>query len=151
MAITATSNSAAIATNDTTVALTATTGVTAPNFQTGSGITLLLIDQEYMLVTAVNTTSKIANVIRGVSGSAALAHVVNGQVQIGSPADFQHVNEQYNALIVKALKWGQSYQPATFLAGSADAIDPTVSGFYEIKTAGAALGPGGNADPRRGG
>jgi hypothetical protein len=138
MAITATTLAGAVAAGpsgtDTTINVTSATGITAPNFTTGSGITLLLIDQEWMVVTAVVGT--FVSVLRGQFGSPAQPHVVNSQVQIGLPSDFGPIAEYVGksltvTQIEAALNW-----PAIFLAGSADAIPSTVPGFYVVKTAG---------------
>lgn len=136
MAIVATTLSAACTANDISVIVASTTGITAPNYQTGSGITVLLIDQEYMRVVGVNTTTKVVSVVRGHNGSASVAHVSGGQVQVGGPSDFPLVNEQLVAATVSSWTQAAVNQPAVFLSGSADAIDATKPGFYVVKTAG---------------
>ena len=60
MAITATTLSAAAGKSDLTISVASATGITAPNFTTGAGITVLQIDQEYLLVTGSGSFSKIA-------------------------------------------------------------------------------------------
>jgi hypothetical protein len=134
MAITATTLSAAVALTDTTVALTSTTGVTAPNFQTGAGITYLFVDQELMQVTNVNTTTLVANVKRGMNGTVAATHVVNSQVQIGLPADFSPFIDVAKNILVSSETQGALNKPAIFLSGTTDAIPAGVAGVYVVKT-----------------
>jgi hypothetical protein len=86
MSITATTFSAAVGTNDTTVTVASATGITAPNFTTGVGITYLFAEQEYMLVVGVNGLS--ISVQRGISGSPASAHAASCPVISGLPSDF---------------------------------------------------------------
>jgi hypothetical protein len=136
MSIVATTVTAAVGANDTSVIVAATTGITSPNFQTGIGITILLLDQEYMLVTGLNTTSKVVSVVRGVSGSVSVAHVNNAIVLAGLPADFPLVTEQYQTFAAFKETSTTHVQPGIVLSGSADAIDATVPGFYVVKTAG---------------
>jgi len=136
MAITATTLSAAVTANDLTVKLTAVTGVTAPNFQTGTGITYLQIDQELFLVTGVNTTTLVVNVVRGVQSTNAVAHTNGSLVQIGLPTDFPSTNETIGSQTATTLVFANANQPGINLTGSADAINPAVPGFYVIKTAG---------------
>jgi len=50
MAITVTTLAGAVAINDKVVNVASATGITAPNDQTGVGITYLFIDQELMKV-----------------------------------------------------------------------------------------------------
>ena len=95
MAITATTLSAAIGTSDVSLAVASATGITAPNFTTGAGITYLLIDQEFMLVT--NVVGTVISVQRAVNGSFAAAHGVTAPVLAGLPTDFSGI-----AIAVKA-------------------------------------------------
>jgi len=135
MAITVTTLAGAVAINDKVVNVASATGITAPNDQTGVGITYLFIDQELMKVVAVNGT--FIGVYRGLNGTQVPAHVVNVQVQIGLPADFPTQQELYGALLAKLLTGAAYNQPAIFLAGATDAIPAHVPGFYVVK-AGAA-------------
>jgi hypothetical protein len=138
MAITATTLSAAVAAGaagaDTTIQVASATGITAPNYTTGTGITLLLVDQEFMVVTAVLGT--LVSVLRGQFGSPAQPHVVNSQVQIGAPGDFPIIGEYVGRSLTTLEIVGAQNLPAVFLAGSTDAIPSTVPGFYVVKTAG---------------
>lgn len=136
MSIVATTVSAAVTATQATVTVASTTNITAPNFQTGSGITLLLIDQEYMTVTAVNTTTLIVNVVRGVNGTAAAAHVNGAQVQSGGPTDFGTApTEILSSLLLSSLTIGNEKSNAVFLSGSADALTGA-PGYFVVKTAG---------------
>lgn len=133
MAITTTTLSAAVGVNDQFINVASATGITAPNNQTGSGITWLNIDQEYLLVIGVSGT--VIQVLRGQSGTGSLAHLSGSIIQIGLPTDFP--SQQYNmgtAQIVTALIGGLILDPIR-LAGAADAIAST-PGNYVIATAG---------------
>lgn len=137
MSIVATTVSAAVTATQTTVTVASTTNITNPNFQTGSGITLLLIDQEFMLVTAVNTTTLIVNVVRGFNGTASAAHVNGALVQSGLPTDFGVApTEILSSLLASLETIGAQKTNAVNLSGSADAISAVVPGIYVIKTAG---------------
>lgn len=135
MAITSTTASAAITNLQTTIALTSVTGVTAPNWQTGSGIIVLLIDQEFFLVAAAPTGTTVP-VVRGYMGTAAAAHASLAGVQIGNPSDFGPYSDisSQKTIEVSAAN-AATNQPGINLTGTTDAIDATVPGFYVVKTA----------------
>jgi hypothetical protein len=141
MAITATTLSSAVAAGpsgtDYTINVTSATGITAPNFTSGVGITWLFIDQELMLVMAVNGT--VITVMRGQNGTPAQPHVVNSQVQIGTPADFQSVGEFVSKSLTVSQTEANVNRPAIFLQGLTAAIPAGVAGFYVIKSAAADL------------
>lgn len=137
MAITATTLSTAVAAGpagtDYNINVASATGITAPNFTSGAGITWLIVDAEFMVVTAVNGT--VISVLRGQNGTTALPHVTGSLVQIGLPTDFVSYgsytnNEVAVGEVESLLKW-----PAIFLAGSADALTGA-AGFWVVKTAG---------------
>lgn len=86
MAFNATTLSAACGVSDTVIVVASATGITAPNFTSGTGITYLLVETEYMLVTGVNST--FISVQRGVGGSPTAAHASSAPVLAGLPADF---------------------------------------------------------------
>lgn len=132
MAITATTLNAAATSSQTFVSVTSATGITAPNNQTGSGITYLYVDQELMAVVSVAGT--IIGVVRAVGGTLAQAHVLNSQVQIGLPADFVAQNEVIASSTTALQTAGAFNQPAIFLAGVTDAVPAGVAGFYVIKS-----------------
>jgi hypothetical protein len=134
MAITNTTLSGAVTATDTVVNVASATGITAPNFQTGTGITWLRIDQESMLVMSVSGT--VIGILRGQLGTPAQAHLVNTAVVIGLPSDFTPVNENFLAATVVGLNINQLAMQPIFLGGSADAIPAGVAGNYIIKTAG---------------
>jgi hypothetical protein len=86
---------------DTTVTLTATTSVVAPNAssnafgnlyttsQGGQFASEIYVDGELMGVTGVNTTTKVVNVIRGIEGTQVADHASGAMVLIGPPSAFQ--------------------------------------------------------------
>lgn len=86
MALNSTTLSAAVAATDTSFAVASATGVTAPNFTTGSGITYAICDQEWMLVTGLSGTT--VTVVRGVNGSVQIAHSSGARIVFGAPSDF---------------------------------------------------------------
>jgi hypothetical protein len=136
MAIVNTTLTAAVTALQPSVTVASVTNISNPNFQTSVGITYLLIDQEFMLVTSVNPTTLVAQVARGQFGTPAAAHVNGALVQSGLPGDFGTISEYIGkSLTSQQIEAGLSW-PATFLTGSADAINPNVAAFYEIKTAG---------------
>lgn len=134
MAITVTTLSAAIGAVDTSIAVASATGITAPNFQTASGITWLKIDQELLLVMAVSGTT--VSVLRGQGGTVSVAHLTNGQVQIGLATDFYKYTEVLADFETNLVVTGARQQNAVFLKGSADALLSKTPGYYVIKTAG---------------
>src|ERR1700743_2809469 len=91
--------------------LASVTGISSPNFQTGSGITWLLIDQEFMLVTAVNTTTLVVTVLRGQNGTSAQTHSNSANVTIGQPSDFGQYSDlfaqqvQVNTEVSESMNW----------------------------------------------
>lgn len=133
MAVTATTLTGAITASQTSFGVASATGITAPNFQTATGITYLFIDQEKMLVVAI--TGTFVSVIRGVEGTAAAAHVINSQVESGLPSDFLKYQEILDTELVKGFTLANKTQPAIFLAGTADAL-AIAPAFYVVKTAG---------------
>jgi hypothetical protein len=134
MAITTTTLSAAVGTNDQFINVASATGITAPNNQTGTGITYLKIDQEYMLVVAVSGTA--IQVLRGQSGSGNAAHLINDAVLIGLPTDFPNQQTKVNTLEAVTGTIGGLVLPPIKLGGSADAIPVTGPGNYIVTTAG---------------
>jgi len=134
MAITATTLSAAAGKGDVIVNVASATGITAPNFTSGVGITYLQVDAELMLVTAVNGT--VISVQRGYNGTLAGAHVSGAQVQIGAPADYApQVEILASSTTGIQTELGLNW-PAVFLSGSADVIPAGVAANYVVKTAG---------------
>jgi len=133
MAITATTLASACGATDATINLTSATGVTGPNFTTGAGITVLFVDQEFMLCIG-SPVGTVAPVVRGQYGTPAVAHVVGAQVQIGLPSDFPVFGEFVGRSLTVVESIAAQNKPAIFLSGTADAINPAVPGFYVIKT-----------------
>ena len=81
MSITATTLSTAMSANDIQATVASASGISAPNFQTGSGITYLYVESELMLVTAVS--GLVVSVNRGVLGTVAGSHAVSTPVLSG--------------------------------------------------------------------
>lgn len=99
MSINATTLSAAIGANDTALLVASATGITAPNNQTGAGVTLLYVENEIMGVTAVNGT--YVNVTRGLAGTQALAHSASAPVLAGLATDFPKFTPAIGAFVTK--------------------------------------------------
>lgn len=135
MSITVTTLASAVASTDTVINVASATGISTPNFTSGLNIVYLLVDQEFMV--PVSVTGTFVTVLRGQNGTAATAHVINGQVQIGLPTDYATYAEFLKASITGVQTEGALVWPAIFLAGTADAIPSTVPGFYVVKSASA--------------
>ena len=86
MAINATTLTAAIGNNDTSLVVASATGITSPIFNTGVGITYVFCEQEWMLVTSV--TGTVVSVQRGILGSSAQPHAASTPIVAGLPSDF---------------------------------------------------------------
>lgn len=96
MAITGTTLSGAITAYATQFAVASTTGITAPVTTTGSGVTLLYVEAELMYVTGV-PVSGVVQVIRGVGGTKAVAHLTSTPVLSGAVTDFPNFTPQIGA------------------------------------------------------
>lgn len=107
MAFNATTLSSAIGASDTTLQVASATGITAPNFTTGVGITFLSLESEVMLVTGVSGT--FVSVQRGYAGTPVSAHGASCPVVAGLPSDF--------GPIVPSVKAQQDPSPAGSLYG----------------------------------
>lgn len=94
MSINATTLSAAVGTTDTVFTIASGTGVSAPNYQTGVGITYGFIEQEMVKVAgpAVAGSTTVWNVVRGELGSTASAHGASCPIIFGLPTDFPAFN-----------------------------------------------------------
>lgn len=139
MAIVLTTLSGAITSSQTSFGVASATGITAPNFQTMTGITWLFVDQEFMLVE--NVIGTVVFVVRGTNSSVAQAHASGANVQAGAPGDYlqAQANDSGGTTTVGKdyyLAVGALNYPAINLTGSADVINPNVPGIYEVKTAG---------------
>jgi len=88
MAITATTLSAAVAVGDQVVNVASATGISAPVSTTGSGFTILKIDDEMFFVISVSGT--VVTVLRGQQGTQQVSHSTSTPVLIGSPSDFSN-------------------------------------------------------------
>lgn len=133
MPITTTTLAGAVGVSDTLITVASATGITAPNFQTGTGITILMIDQEQMLVMGVNGVQ--ISVLRGQGGSVAVSHTNGSYISIGLPTDFIIYTQILQNLESNLATGGARKQKAINLTGSADALTAS-SAYYVIKTAG---------------
>jgi len=123
MSINATTLTTAIGTTDTVVALGSLTGVTAPNYQAGTGVTYLLIEQELLKVTSLIGTTG-ANVTRGENGTVAAAHGASAPVIAGNPADFAGFNPaQQSAVPAYPIKF-QGFSAPVVMANTLVASGP---------------------------
>lgn len=107
MAITGTTLSAACGAADVNINVASATGITAPNFTSGTGITYLFCETECMLVQGVSGT--VINVQRGIAGTPASAHAVTAPIISGAPSDF--------GPIVPSVKASQDASPAGTMFG----------------------------------
>jgi hypothetical protein len=114
MSFNSTTLSSAMLVNDTTISVASATGITAPNFTTGVGLTYLLLETEYMLVTGSTAVSTVFTVQRGVAGSTAAAHAASTPVLAGAPSDF--------GVIVPSVRAVQDPSPAGQLYGFSAAV-----------------------------
>ena len=135
MAITTTTLSSTCAATDTSIHVASATGITAPNYQTGSGITVLVIEQERFLVSAAPNGTFIP-VIRGQGGSVQTAHANGALVFIGSPTDFASFVQIFGSLMTSQQTQEGVTQNAVKLTGSADAVLSSVPSFNVVMTAG---------------
>lgn len=135
MAINVTTLSGAITSQQTSFGVASVTGITAPNNQTGAGITLLQIDQEQMLITTAPNGTSLNNVVRGWNSTPAQAHLNGAEVLSGNPSDFPTLSALWpNPNVqVKSISASQSL-PSQWLSGTADVIPP-VAGNYTLKGA----------------
>ena len=102
MAFNATTLSAAIGAADTSLSVASATGITAPNFTSGVGITYLFCETEAMLVMGVAGT--VISVQRGIAGTPASAHGASAPIVAGLPTDF--------GVIVPSVKAQQDASPS---------------------------------------
>lgn len=134
MSKTTTTLTASLDASQAILSVASATGITAPNFQTGSGITVLQIEQERFVVMAVNGTQ--INVIRGQGGTVAAAHANGALVTIGIPADFATFVEIFGSLMTSTQTQEGVTQNAVKLTGSADAVVSSVPSYNVVMTAG---------------
>ena len=86
MSISATTLSAAIVASDAVLGVASATNITAPNFTTGAGVTLLKLDDELMV--AVSKSGTQIGVLRGQFGTQAKSHAASVPVIVGGTSDF---------------------------------------------------------------
>lgn len=134
MTISATTLSGAIDAVQTIITVASTSAISNPNFQTGSGITILIVDEEQLLVMGLPGGTGQVLVLRGQGGTQAVSHTNGSQVQVGLPTDFTLQQEAYGNTLTKLAQIAAFKRPQIFLIGTADAINPEVSGAYVVKT-----------------
>lgn len=135
MSITTTTLTSSCKADDTSIHVASVTGITAPNFQTGAGITELVIEQERMIViTAPNGT--FVPVVRGQGGTVQTAHANGALVFIGLPTDFNAFIEIFGSLMTSQQTLEGTTQNAVQLTGSADAVLSSVSSYNVIQSGG---------------
>lgn len=135
MAITTTTLTSALSATDTLVHVASATGITAPNFQTAAGITILVIEQEKMLVIAAPNGTFVP-VLRGIGSTAQVAHNNGALVFIGLPTDFANFVQIFGSLMTSQQTQEGVTQNAVKLTGSADAVLSSVSSYNVVMTAG---------------
>ena len=135
MSVTTTTLAAACGAADTSIKVASATGITAPNFQTGSGITILVIEQERFVVSAAPNGVFIP-VIRGQGGTQQVAHANSALVFIGLPTDFTAFIQIFGNLMTSQQTQEGVTQNAVKLFGSADAVLSSVSSYNVVMTAG---------------
>jgi hypothetical protein len=136
MAITTTTLTSACSATDVSIHVASASGITAPNFQTGSGITILVIEQERMVCIAAPNGTFIP-VIRGQGGSVQTAHANSALVFIGTPTDFASFVQIFGSLMTSQQTQEGVTQNAVKLFGSADAVLSSVSSYNVVMTASA--------------
>lgn len=100
MSLNSTTLTNAIDANVTQFAVGSTSNITAPNFQTGSGITFLYMGQEMMQVTGV-PLSGVVQVVRGFNGTRATSHGASEPIIIGLPSDFANFTPSVGSFVVE--------------------------------------------------
>lgn len=135
MSITTTTLTSACAATDTSLHVASATGITAPNFQTGSGITILMIEQEKFIVSAAPNGTFVP-VVRGQGGTVQAAHANGALVFIGSPTDFADFIQILGSLKSSQITQEAVTQNAVQLTGSADAVLSSVSSYNVVMTSG---------------
>jgi hypothetical protein len=104
VAINTTTLNGAITAYQTTFALTSTTNVTAPTYQSNiagsaSTYTYLLVEAEMMFVTSIPVSGTVS-VLRGQLGTQAVSHITLTNVTIGLPVDFPNFQPKLGAFQV---------------------------------------------------
>lgn len=122
MAINATTLSAAITNSQTSFGVASATGITAPIFNTGVGITYLFVETELMLVTGI--TGTVVTVQRGVGGTPTSSHASSTPVLAGLPGDFGPIVPSVKAQ-QDPTPSGQLYGFSAAVASSATIVAPS--------------------------
>lgn len=135
MAITTTTLTSALTATATSIHVASATGITAPNFQTGTGITILVIEQERMVCIAAPNGTFIP-VLRGQGGTQQVAHANGALVFIGLPTDFAAFIQVLGNLMTSQQTLEGTTQNAIQLTGSADAVLSSISTYNIIQSTG---------------
>lgn len=105
MSISTTTLSAAIGSTDISFVLASVSNINTPNFQTATPLSAtqqyIKMGDEMSLVTGVNTTTKVVNVIRGQLGTQAATHGASEEVLIGAPSDFPNFQPAQGVTVAK--------------------------------------------------
>lgn len=125
MALNETTLSAAITESATTLQVASATGITAPNFTTGAGVTYLYLDYEMMVVTAVSGT--LISVIRGIFGTRQVPHAASQGVIAGLYSDFANFTPSVTAFTTGVL---QKYNGVNAPVAAATTITPSGQYFH---------------------
>ena len=125
MSLSETTLSAAITETANTLQVASATGITAPNFTTGAGVTYLYVDYEMMVVTAVSGT--LISVIRGIFGTRQVAHSNTQGVIAGLYSDFQNFVPSVTSFTTGVL---QKYNGVAAPVAAATTITPTGQYFH---------------------
>lgn len=142
MSLNATTLSSAVGTTDTQFFIASQTGVTAPNYQSGAGITYGFLEQEMVKVTSLIGTTG-CNVTRGELGTQAAVHSASCPIVFGNPQDFAGFNPAIaSAVPAYPIKFQGFGAP---LAITSNAVTPTgpyhhVTGTTVLKTINAPAG-----------
>lgn len=135
MSITTTTLTSACSATDTSIHVASATNITAPNFQTGSGITIIVIEQERMVCIAAPNGTFIP-VLRGQGGTQQVAHANGALVFVGLPTDFSAFIQVLGSLMTSQQTQEGVTQNAVQLTGSADALVSSVSSYNVIQSTG---------------
>jgi hypothetical protein len=120
MSLNSTTLNFAVSSYITELDVNSATGITAPNFSAGTGITYLFIGNEMMQVSAVTGTH--VKVVRGVLGTTAASHAVSSIVLAGLITDFPTFVAEVGTSVAKVNRF------APVAAAVASAATITASG-----------------------
>lgn len=128
MALNATTVSANITLSQTSFGIGSSTGVTAPNYTTGSNVTYGLCENEWMLVTGITGTT--VSVVRGYFGSQAQAHNSSAPIVFGLVTDFPIIVPAIASFVTANSGLQNRYQGVYAPVTAAGTITPTGPIFH---------------------